>query len=87
MSPAQRTTLVEEGKKIESYWNDQWLTITGNEEKSLLAEGSHITQLGATQSAGLSAAFEQGLWELAAKTEPAAVAELRDFAKRHGFSN
>jgi len=87
LSDAQRTTLVEEGKKIETFWDAQWLTITGNEEKSLLAEGSQITQLGATQSAGLAAAFEHGLWELAAKTEPAGIAELREFAKQHGFSN
>jgi hypothetical protein len=27
------------------------------------------------------------LWELAAKTEPARIAEVQKFAKQHGFSN
>lgn len=27
------------------------------------------------------------LWELAAKTEPAGIAEVQEFAKQHGFSN
>jgi hypothetical protein len=27
------------------------------------------------------------LWELAAKTEPAGIAEVQEFATQHGFSN
>jgi len=87
LSETQRATLTEEAKKIEIYWDTKSLELTQSEEESLLEQGAKVTRLGPEAASKISAAFEKGLWDLAVKTDPAAINELHDFTKQHGFSN
>ena len=48
----------------------------------MLASGSQFTDLGAEQKSKLGAEFARGVWELASKGEPNAIAELHEFAKK-----
>lgn len=87
MSPAQQNILVEEGKKMEAFWEPEWLKLVKTEEDALIEKGAQITQMGPEQAQQLSAAFEKGLWDLSLKKEPKAVGEFYDFAKKNGLSN
>jgi TRAP-type C4-dicarboxylate transport system substrate-binding protein len=87
LSDSQRAVLTEEGKKIQDYWDPEWVRLIKAEEDALIANGSQFTEVGPELKAKVSAAFEQGLWELAAKTDPKSIAELHEFAKKHGLSN
>lgn len=87
LTDAQRQLLTEEGKKIEAFWDKESVRLIKDEEKALLSQGAQLTQLAPEPSAKLSAAFEKGLWDLAAKTDPVAVGELHEFTRKHGLSN
>jgi TRAP-type transport system periplasmic protein len=87
MPEAQKTLLLEEGKKVEASWPDEWARLQKAEEAALLSKGMQISELGAAQKGKVGAAFEKGLWDLAASKEPGPVGELREFARQKGFSN
>ncbi|MCK9908793.1 TRAP transporter substrate-binding protein DctP [Microbacteriaceae bacterium K1510] len=87
LTDAQRAVLTEEGKKIEAFWDTESVKLTKDEESALISQGAQITQLAPEPAAKISAAFEKGLWDLAAKTDPKAIDELHEFTKKHGFSN
>lgn len=87
LTDAQRNLLTEEGKKIEAFWDTESVRLIKDEESALLAQGAQLTQLGAGPAAKVSAEFEKGLWDLAAKSDPAAVKELHDFTRQHGLSD
>jgi TRAP-type C4-dicarboxylate transport system substrate-binding protein len=87
LTEAQRAVMVEEGKNIQSFWDPEWLRLVKVEEDALLTQGGSFTDVGPELRPKVSAVFEQGLWDLAAKPDPTAIAELHDFSKKHGLSN
>jgi TRAP-type C4-dicarboxylate transport system substrate-binding protein len=87
LTDKQRATLIDEGKKIQDFWDPEWLSLTQKEEDTLLAQGSKLTELGVEQKAKLSAVFAQSLWDLAIKNNPKDIADLHEFAGKHGLSD
>ena len=87
LTDAQRAVMIEEGKNIQAFWDPEWLRLVKAEEDALLAQGGKFTDVGPELGPKLSAAFAQGLWDLAAKTDPNAIAQLHDFSKKHDLSN
>lgn len=86
LSESQRAVLTEEGKKIQDYWDPEWHRLIKAEEEALVAKGGQFTDLSPEVRAKVSQAFEQGLWDLAMKTDPKAVGELHEFAKQKGLA-
>jgi TRAP-type transport system periplasmic protein len=87
LTDAQRTVMTEEGRNIQAFWDPEWLRLVKAEESALLGLGSTFSDVGPQLAPKVAAAFEQGLWELAAKTAPNPIAELHDFSKKRGLSN
>jgi TRAP-type transport system periplasmic protein len=87
LTESQRAILTDEGKKIQEFWDPEWLRLVKSEEDALLVSGSLFTDLGAEQKSKLGAEFARGVWELALKGEPRAIAELHEFAKKKGLSD
>lgn len=87
LSESQRTIMTEEGKKIQEFWDPEWLKLVKNEEDALLAAGSQFTDLGPEQKSRLNTELARGVWDLAAKTDPKGIAELREFSKQKGLSD
>jgi TRAP-type transport system periplasmic protein len=87
LTESQRAILTDEGKKIQEFWDPEWLRLVKSEEDALLASGSLFTDLGAEQKSKLGAEFARGVWELTLKGEPRAIAELHEFAKKKGLSD
>jgi TRAP-type mannitol/chloroaromatic compound transport system substrate-binding protein len=84
---AQKAILIEQGRKVEESWPSDWVRLAKAEEASLLGKGMQITELGVAQKGQVGAAFEKGLWDLAAGKEPRPVGELREFVRQKGLSN
>ncbi|MEQ1956663.1 TRAP transporter substrate-binding protein DctP [Mesorhizobium sp. CN2-181] len=87
LTPAQQSTLLEEGKKIEASWEADWLKLMKTEEAALIEKGAQITTMAPAQAEQLSAAYEEGLWDAALKKDPKDVADLKEFAKKNGLTN
>ncbi|ARP98033.1 hypothetical protein [Pseudorhodoplanes sinuspersici] len=72
---------------MEELWEGEAVRLANEEEDALLKKGAQLTKLGAEQGAKVTAAFEQGVWNLVASKEPKEAAEFQAFAKRNGLSN
>ncbi len=83
---ADRNLLLAEARKIEDQFSKGVTRLWQEEEKAMLAAGMITTQLGDTQKAKLRAAWEDGLWDLAATKSPKDIEELRQFARSKGLA-
>ena len=87
LTDGQRAILTEEARKIQEFWDPEWLRLVKAEEDALIAQGAQFTDVGPALKDKISLIFEQALWELAGKTDPTAIAELRAFTRSHGLSD
>ncbi len=78
--------LIQEAHKVEDSWFKESVNIWDKEEKSLIASGMIVTQMGAAQKAKMNAALSDGLWELAETKNPKETQELRQFARSKGLT-
>ncbi|HZS53215.1 MAG TPA: TRAP transporter substrate-binding protein DctP [Bryobacteraceae bacterium] len=86
LSKAQQTVLLEQGKKIQGFWDPEWLRLSKVEQEKLIAAGSQVTEVNPKVGAQLNSAWASGLWTLAAtKANAKDLDELRAFAKTHGL--
>lgn len=85
LSRSQQAVLVNEGKKMGSFWDPEWLRLTKVEQEKLVAAGSRVTEPRPELGSKLSAAWASGLWALADAMDPKSTAELRAFVKAKGL--
>jgi TRAP-type C4-dicarboxylate transport system substrate-binding protein len=84
LSETDQKILLEEGRKTEVLWFNEYVRLAEEETKELVARGSTLTQLG-SDPAKINAVWTTGLWDLAETKSPAEVKELRALAKAKGL--
>lgn len=85
LTDAQKEIMTDEALKIEEASPAGWEELTRNEEKLLLSKGMTITEMSPASAKKAYDGYEEGLLEMARTKNPAAVDEIRDFAKKNGL--
>ena len=86
LSEEDRKVLLEESAKIEAKWFNDFKAIADDEERSLIAKGMSVTQMGDAQQAKLVEAWSLGQWENAAAKNPNDTNALRQLARSKGLT-
>ena len=69
LTDAERKVFSDEARKVEDLWYKEAGRLAEEEEKTLLAKGASLTQMGPAQRAKLKDAWNDGLWEVSLKSE------------------
>lgn len=85
LGAAERTILLEEAARAEASWYQQSARLIADDERTLLAKGLAVTQMGEAQKAKLKRTWSDGMWELAGQKHKKEVDELRALARAKGI--
>jgi TRAP-type transport system periplasmic protein len=85
-SDADKKLLLDEGRKMEDLWYQEYDRLAEAEVKELIGKGVTVSKLGPSQ-ARLNEVWSEGLWELAEKKSPAEAKALRAIAKAKGLTD
>jgi TRAP-type C4-dicarboxylate transport system substrate-binding protein len=86
LSDAEKTILLDEGRKIEEVWYTEYDRMAEAEYAELVKRGTTITTFGPSQQK-LNEVWNDGLWGMAEQKSPADAKELRALARAKGLSN
>lgn len=85
LTEAQRTLMLDEGRKVEDMWFTEWVKLGDAEAKTLVERGAQLTNIGEEKKAVLNKALADTLFQIGLKNNAKDVGELRDWAKSKGL--
>ncbi len=85
LTPAERKIMLDEAARTEARWLQDSARLIEAEEKTLIAKGLTVVQMGEAQRAQLNRAWSDGLWEVASQKFRKEVDEIRAIAKAKGI--
>ncbi len=84
-SSAEKKIILDEGVKHEDKWLRESAQLIQDEEKTLIAKGMQVVQMGEAQRAKLKRAWSDGLWDNAAQKFKKETEEIRAIARGKGL--
>ena len=87
LTDAERNILLAEGRKAEDTWFKEYDRMVAEEEAELIKRGMQVTEMGATQSAKVQAAWADAQWGLAEKKNGQEAKDLRALLKGKGLTD
>jgi TRAP-type C4-dicarboxylate transport system substrate-binding protein len=86
LDDAQRKILLDEGRKMEDLYYEEFDRISLKEEDELKARGVKVTELPDRIKGQLPQIWADGIWSLVEQKNPQEGKELRDLAKKAGLT-